>query len=312
MQRGEGAGVTMVHDMGPFPVNEDKAWENLEHVYIDAANVHQLPLRVLAFVPLSSRWGCGVCCDDRWFCVWLWPRAGIQRELLDAVRCEQMCSGGSGRVWACAYALMRACTCATACCRVLLVWRAQIILFSKQQSSASHTRSQCWCVRGLQHHITFSNICPLLMRHILTYPACPLHRKRLRDYVRMHGKRHASGRVFWGSLKEFSDGSLGSSTALMHEPYTNDPSTRGLAVIDFDDLGSAIADANAACLQVDWISRVNECLARGWTGREGGCWGDRTESDMAMCTADMQALSNCIHACVCRYVHAHALRSFDT
>ena len=33
-----------------------------------------------------------------------------------------------------------------------------------------------------------------------------------------------------GSLKEFADGSLGSSTALFFEPFTSDPSTRGLAM----------------------------------------------------------------------------------
>jgi hypothetical protein len=33
-----------------------------------------------------------------------------------------------------------------------------------------------------------------------------------------------------GSLKEFADGSLGSSTALFFEPFTSDPGTRGLAM----------------------------------------------------------------------------------
>jgi predicted amidohydrolase YtcJ len=33
-----------------------------------------------------------------------------------------------------------------------------------------------------------------------------------------------------GSLKEFADGSLGSSTALFFQPFTSDPSTRGLAM----------------------------------------------------------------------------------
>jgi predicted amidohydrolase YtcJ len=38
-----------------------------------------------------------------------------------------------------------------------------------------------------------------------------------------------------GSLKEFTDGSLGSSTALFFEPYTSDPGTRGLAMDGITD-----------------------------------------------------------------------------
>lgn len=38
-----------------------------------------------------------------------------------------------------------------------------------------------------------------------------------------------------GSMKEFVDGSLGSSTALFYEPYTSDPATRGLAMDVVDD-----------------------------------------------------------------------------
>lgn len=35
----------------------------------------------------------------------------------------------------------------------------------------------------------------------------------------MNGFEEATSHVFWGGLKEFADGSLGSSTALFHEPY---------------------------------------------------------------------------------------------
>ncbi|KAK9812330.1 hypothetical protein WJX73_002814 [Symbiochloris irregularis] len=47
-------GVTMAHDMGPFPPDEDRAWMNLEQVYLPAAAREELPVRVLAHVPLSS------------------------------------------------------------------------------------------------------------------------------------------------------------------------------------------------------------------------------------------------------------------
>lgn len=37
--------------------------------------------------------------------------------------------------------------------------------------------------------------------------------------VATEGHAHASGRLFWGGVKGFADGSLGSCTALMREPY---------------------------------------------------------------------------------------------
>jgi predicted amidohydrolase YtcJ len=42
-----------------------------------------------------------------------------------------------------------------------------------------------------------------------------------------------------GSMKEFVDGSLGSSTALFYEPYTSDPATKGLAMDVVGDGGLA-------------------------------------------------------------------------
>ena len=59
-----------------------------------------------------------------------------------------------------------------------------------------------------------------------------------------------SQRLFWGTVKEFSDGAVAALTALMHEPYPKDPSTSGVATIDFDDLATAAAGAQAACIQV--------------------------------------------------------------
>jgi predicted amidohydrolase YtcJ len=40
-----------------------------------------------------------------------------------------------------------------------------------------------------------------------------------------------SERLWFGQVKLYADGSLGSGTALLHEPYTDDPSQRGLAVL---------------------------------------------------------------------------------
>lgn len=53
-----------------------------------------------------------------------------------------------------------------------------------------------------------------------------------------------------GGLKGFVDGSLGSSTALFYEPYTQDPDTRGIFVTDPNLLRRAIIEADAAGLHV--------------------------------------------------------------
>jgi len=49
-----------------------------------------------------------------------------------------------------------------------------------------------------------------------------------------------SERLWWGQVKLFADGSLGSGTALLHEPYTDSPSERGLTVMDVAQLREAI------------------------------------------------------------------------
>eukprot|EP00879_Flechtneria_rotunda_P010028 GHRR01010484.1.p1 GENE.GHRR01010484.1~~GHRR01010484.1.p1 ORF type:complete len:723 (+),score=236.85 GHRR01010484.1:581-2749(+) len=61
--------------------------------------------------------------------------------------------------------------------------------------------------------------------------------RRLAHRVQTMGDRHhQSGRLVWGNLKEFADGSLGSSTAFMWEPYLTEKqpissSDSGLAVV---------------------------------------------------------------------------------
>ncbi|HJT16770.1 MAG TPA: amidohydrolase family protein, partial [Thermoanaerobaculia bacterium] len=55
-----------------------------------------------------------------------------------------------------------------------------------------------------------------------------------------------------GGLKGFADGSLGSSTAAMAEPFTDDPKNRGLEMAPMTDgrMKSAVTDANAHNLQI--------------------------------------------------------------
>ena len=49
-----------------------------------------------------------------------------------------------------------------------------------------------------------------------------------------------SDRLWFGQVKLFADGSLGSSTALLHEPYTDNPSERGLATLTPKELQERI------------------------------------------------------------------------
>jgi len=57
-------------------------------------------------------------------------------------------------------------------------------------------------------------------------------------------------KLSWGGIKGFVDGSLGSRTAWMYEPYTDDPSTTGLPPRNADILGNWMADADAAGLEL--------------------------------------------------------------
>lgn len=72
--------------------------------------------------------------------------------------------------------------------------------------------------------------------------------ERLRDTVAARG--HGDDWLHIGGLKGFADGSLGSHTALMLEPYTDVPTDTGLAVTRREDLYTWTKGADAAGLQV--------------------------------------------------------------
>ncbi len=81
------------------------------------------------------------------------------------------------------------------------------------------------------------------------YAAVPLASwEQLRDEIRARGR--GDDWLTVGGLKAFVDGSLGSHTAAMLEPFTDAPHDMGLLVNDPEDLYRWTRDADAAGLQV--------------------------------------------------------------
>jgi hypothetical protein len=82
------------------------------------------------------------------------------------------------------------------------------------------------------------------------YAAVPLSTwQRLVEYVRSHGGT-GDGWFHYGALKGFVDGSLGSHTAAMLEPFTDAPNDRGFYVSSNEDRYAAIKAADAAGMQL--------------------------------------------------------------
>ncbi|KAL0040184.1 hypothetical protein WJX79_010529 [Trebouxia sp. C0005] len=74
--------------------------------------------------------------------------------------------------------------------------------------------------------------------------------RKLHDWVLSRGKSHPGGRLHWGGLKDFADGSLGSRTALMHQPYTDDSSSRGVRLTPKGNLQEMVTAADKTGLQI--------------------------------------------------------------
>lgn len=84
---------------------------------------------------------------------------------------------------------------------------------------------------------------------IRVYSVVPIESwQRLAEYVKREGR--GDDRLFWGGLKGFVDGSLGSTTAWFYEPYDDEPGTAGLVVSDTSDLRRWIIAGDSAGLQV--------------------------------------------------------------
>jgi hypothetical protein len=72
--------------------------------------------------------------------------------------------------------------------------------------------------------------------------------EKLRDEVEQRGTGSQWLRI--GGLKGFMDGSLGSHTAAMLEPFTDAPEDKGFLINELDDLRNWVTGADAAGLQV--------------------------------------------------------------
>lgn len=81
------------------------------------------------------------------------------------------------------------------------------------------------------------------------YSAVPLRSwERLRDEIEQHGTGSQWLRI--GGLKGFMDGSLGSHTAAMLEPFTDAPDDKGFLINELDDMRDWVEGADAAGLHV--------------------------------------------------------------
>ncbi|GFQ03544.1 putative amidohydrolase ytcj [Phtheirospermum japonicum] len=98
----------------------------------------------------------------------------------------------------------------------------------------------------------------------------------METWTRLHELMKQAGRklskwVYLGGVKSFADGSLGSNSALFHEPYVDEPFNHGLQVADTDVLYNMTLSSDKAGLQVaihaigdranDWILDLYKLVA---------------------------------------------------
>ena len=97
-----------------------------------------------------------------------------------------------------------------------------------------------------------------------------LLRSRVAAHIAANGYAHPSGRLFWGGVKEFADGSLGSCTALMREPYSRgacglaggeaEQGARGVREEEGDDAGGESEARNGYGLRMIDMARLRELV----------------------------------------------------
>lgn len=73
----------------------------------------------------------------------------------------------------------------------------------------------------------------------------------LRSYLALEKKYPKEGNwIRFGYLKAFIDGTIGSGTALMFEPFTDNPSTSGLAMMPYEEFEKMVINADRLELQI--------------------------------------------------------------
>ncbi|MDP2957151.1 MAG: amidohydrolase family protein [Longimicrobiales bacterium] len=142
------------------------------------------------------------------------------------------------------------------------------------QAAASHALergvTQVHDMAGWESLATYSRAQARGELPLRVYSVVPLSTwERLRDHVAANGR--GDDRLWWGGLKAFVDGSLGSTTAWFYDPYEDEPGTSGFMTTDSAALRTWIEGADAAGLHVivhaigdaanDWLLDVYRDVA---------------------------------------------------
>ncbi len=75
--------------------------------------------------------------------------------------------------------------------------------------------------------------------------------ERLKQYNELKKKYPAASNwIRFGYLKAFIDGTIGSGTALMHEPFTDNPGTSGLSMMPYEEFEKMVVAADSMGFQI--------------------------------------------------------------
>ncbi len=97
-----------------------------------------------------------------------------------------------------------------------------------------------------QAYRNYAAKCPTVrINHQICYNSQEILEERIRS-----GNGIVSDFLRYGPLKIFTDGSLGARTALLKQPYADDPSTRGIACMTTEQIESLVLIASQAGMQV--------------------------------------------------------------
>jgi predicted amidohydrolase YtcJ len=120
-----------------------------------------------------------------------------------------------------------------------------------------------------------------------------------------------SDRLWFGQVKLYADGSLGSSTALMHAPYSDNPSTTGLVVLTVPQMQERIELAyrhggDVAVHAIGDLATTNVLDAiQGARRKHPGPWRDRIEHVQVLHPGDDARFRAMGVVASCQPVHLH-------